>query len=48
MRKRAQNNSSNGLPDAALEGTLHDRLNVALEEPLKIHKKMTKRMHLTL
>ena len=31
MCKSAQNNSSNGEPDAALEGTLYDRVNVALE-----------------
>ena len=34
MRKRAHNNSSNGGPYAALEGTLHGRLNVALEGAL--------------
>ena len=31
MRRSAQNNSSNGGPDAAIEGTLHGRVNVALE-----------------
>ena len=31
MRKSAQNNSSNNGPDAALECTLHDRVNVTLE-----------------
>ena len=31
MRKSAQSNSSNGGPDAALEGTLHDGVNVTLE-----------------
>ena len=31
MRKSAHNNSSNGEPDAALEGTLHGGLHVALE-----------------
>ena len=31
MRKNAQNNSSNGGPDAALEGTLHSEVNGALE-----------------
>ena len=31
MRKSAQNNSSDGGPDAAIEGTLHGGLNVALE-----------------
>ena len=29
--KSAQNNSYNCVPDAALEGTLHGELNVALE-----------------
>ena len=55
MRKSAQSNSSNGGPDAALEGTLHSEVNVAIEghlrvqfkEPLKMHK-VTKRKHLTL
>ena len=28
-------NSSNGAPDVALEGTLHNRVNVALEEFIK-------------
>ena len=32
MRKSAQNNSSNGGPDATLEGTLHSKVNVALED----------------
>ena len=31
MRKSAQSNSSNGGPDAALEGTLHSEVNVAIE-----------------
>ena len=31
MRKSSQNNSSNGEPDDALEGTLDGGLNVALE-----------------
>ena len=31
MRRSAQNNSSNGEPYATLEGTLHGRVNVALE-----------------
>ena len=31
MRKGAQNNSSNGGHDAALEGTLHSEVSVALE-----------------
>ena len=31
MRKRTQNNSSNGGPDGVLEGKLHAELNVALE-----------------
>ena len=31
MRKSAQSNSANGGPDAALEGTLHGGVNVALE-----------------
>ena len=31
MRKNAQNNSSNGGLDAALEGTPHNEVNVALE-----------------
>ena len=31
MHKSAQNNSSNGGPDAALEGTLHSEVNVGLE-----------------
>ena len=33
MRKITQNNSSNGGPDAALGGTLHSGVNVALEGP---------------
>ena len=33
MRKSAQNNSSNGGPDAALESTLHGGFNVALKGP---------------
>ena len=31
MRKSPQNNSPNGGPDAALEGTLYGRVNVSLE-----------------
>ena len=31
MHKSAQNNSSSGGPDAALEGTLHGGVNVALK-----------------
>ena len=31
MRKSAQSNSSNGGPDAALEGALHDGVNITLE-----------------
>ena len=31
MRKSAQNNSSDGGPDAVIEDTLHGGLNVALE-----------------
>ena len=31
MRKSAQSNSSNGRPDAALEGTLNGVVNVTLE-----------------
>ena len=31
MRKSAQNNSSNGRPDVALESILHGELNVALQ-----------------
>ena len=31
MPKRAQNSSSNGEPDAAVEDTLHGRVNVTLE-----------------
>ena len=31
MRKSAQNNASNGEPDATLEGTLHGGVDVALE-----------------
>ena len=31
MRKGAQNNSSNGGPDVALENTLHGEVNVTLE-----------------
>ena len=31
MLRNAQNNSSNGGPDAVLEGALHGRVNVALE-----------------
>ena len=34
MRKSAQNNSSNDEPDAALEGTLHSEVNVALKGAL--------------
>ena len=32
MHKSEQNNPSNGEPDAALEGTLYGKLNVALED----------------
>ena len=38
MHKSGQNNSSNGGPDAALEGTLYGRVNVSIEGvPLKSH-----------
>ena len=56
MHKYVQNGSSNGWPYAALEGVLDGGLNVGLEwvpysnslwKQLKMHKKVTKRMHLT-
>ena len=56
MRKSAQSNSSNGGPDAALEGAFHGwvmlhlkvHLRVQFKEPLKMHKNVTKRKHSTL
>ena len=55
MHKRIQNCSSNGGPDAALEGALDGGLNAGFEwapqsslcKQLKVHNKVTKRMHLT-
>ena len=35
LRLYSTYNSSNGAPDVALEGTLHNRVNVALEEFIK-------------